>query len=230
MGDQWLREYEKAKKSAQQLAVQLENQDASRKPDARQAALLRGQMTQVRQEVSHLEKSLMAMSQNTQAYGVTRKELARRGDLLAALSDQAEQLQETVKTGIRRRVEASSSSSGADPPWRSDRQSGSRFENGSSDAGGCLSTAQEIMQQDESLDFLHGTVQNLKGMGTNISNEIDLHCSLLGDLEDQTDMATAKVRQQRAKLDQLSDQNTTCFLWMCICVLLVILFVLLVFF
>lgn len=228
MGDQWLKDYEKAKKSAQQLAMQLESQDAAKRPDARQAALLRGQMAQVRQEVSHLEKSLMAMSQNTQAYGVTRKELSRRGDLLATLSDQVEQLQEAVKTGARRRLEASSSSSAADPPpWRSERN-GCRNDDGD-DSGGCLNTEHEMLRQDESLDFLHGTVHNLKGMGQNISTEIDLHCRLLGDLEDGTDASLAKVRQNRQKLDQLSEQNTTCCLWMCICVLIFILFVLLVF-
>jgi len=89
---------------------------------------------------------------------------------------------------------------------------------------------QEIEQQDECLDFLHGTVSNLKNMGGDISNEIDLHCKLLGEMEEQTGSQISKIKQQAARFDFLTEQNANCSLWVCICVMLVTLFVLLVFF
>merc|ERR1719217_1618405 len=137
--------------------------------------MMRGNMASLRQEGSHLQKTLMAMSQNTTAYDVTRKELSRRGDLLSQLSDTTEQLQEAIRSGARRRIEASSGGA----TWREERVDPGGAEN--------YSQEQELLQQDESLDFLSGTVRNLKNMGGQIGQEIDLHCRLLGELEDQTE-------------------------------------------
>jgi len=226
MGDQWLRDFEKAKKNASQLAREVQGSDApERKPDARQAALLRGNLAQIRQEVSHLEKSLMAISQNTQAYNVTRKELSRRGDLLAELSEQVEGIQESVRSGVRRRLESS------EPPWR-DREARAKEEIAREGSGRDLELMreQELQNQDDTLDFLHGTVQNLKSMGGNMGQEIDLHVSLLGELEDQSDNSKSRMKQQQGRLSKLSEQSSTCYLWIYNIIMLVILFVLLVFF
>lgn len=229
MGDQWLRDFEKAKTTALQLAKDAQSQGSNgHTHDARQAALLRGKQAQLRQEVSHLEQSLMAISQNTTAYNVTRKELSRRGDLLAQLSEQVEGIQEAVRACMRRRVDAS------EAPWKdhssqSGRANGTR-DNDDGDRDLLALGEQEIRNQDDTLDFLHGTVQNLKMMGSDISNEIDLHCQLLGDLADQTDSSTSKMRQAKRKLDSLSESNPTCYLWVYICVLIVALLVMVIFF
>merc|ERR1740129_2701962 len=89
---------------------------------------------------------------------------------------------------------------------------------------------EEVRNQDATLDFLHGSVSNLKNMGGEISKEIDLHCTLLNDLEGQADTNTRNLRQQQAKLEQLAQQVPTCYLWAYICCVSTILFVLLVFF
>merc|ERR1711862_439794 len=89
---------------------------------------------------------------------------------------------------------------------------------------------QQVARQDDTLDFLHGTVQNLKGIGGNISKEIDLHNTLLGDLEDQTDSATLLTRKHRATIERLQQQSPTCCLWMYIGVMSLILACLLLFF
>lgn len=217
MGDQWLRDYEKARKNAQQLMREV---DQGPKPEARHAALLRGNMANLKQETSNLEKTLMAISQNTQAYAVTKKEVARRGDLVAELNDQVERLQDAIRNGARRRLEASGPSESS---WRSQE-----FHDSGGDA--VSAAAQEQLTQDDTLDFLHGTVQNLKGIGGNISKEIDLHNTLLGDLEDQTDVATLLTRKHRATLERLSQQSPTCCLWVYIAVMSLILVVLLLFF
>lgn len=166
----------------------------------------------------------MTISQNTAAHNVTRKELSRRGDLLARLSDEVERVQETVRTGARRRAEV------AEPSWRENGHGRNGGDSHSSGRQGAYCAQQELQEQDEALDFLHGTVQNLKTMGGDISQEIDLHCKLLGELEDQTDNSTAKARQQRMRLGEIGEQGTSCALWACICVLISVLFVLLVFF
>mmetsp|Transcript_30158 Transcript_30158/g.70162 ORF Transcript_30158/g.70162 Transcript_30158/m.70162 type:complete len:227 (+) Transcript_30158:164-844(+) len=226
MGERWLGDFEKAKKTALELARKLQSQGESQ-PDPRQAAVLRVSMAQLRQEVSHLEQSLMTTSQNAQAHGVTRKELSRRGDLLAGLSEQVENIQEAVRSGMRRRVDS------AEAPWRDGRASD--FSNGSRgervpEGDLMLMADREMGNQDETLDFLLGTVHNLKNMGGDISQEIDLHCQLLGEAESQTESLLGKNRQQQTRLSVLKEEPVTCYLWVCICVLLVTLFVLLVFF
>lgn len=231
--DQWVRDYEKAHKNASSLAREVhQQQNGDRKVEARQSALLRGKMASLRQDVSHLEQALMASSQNTQAYGVTRKELARRGDLLAKLSEQAEGIQEAVRTGVRRRLESSEQQpSGRDTPWAREGRGGRDDPEAGASGRDLLALGeQEIEQQDESLDFLHGCVSNLKNMGGDISNEIDLHCKLLGDMEDQTGSQISKIKQQVARFGILTEQGANCSLWLCICVQSVTLFVLLVFF
>merc|ERR1711908_265262 len=151
-------------------------------------------------DVSHLQQSLMAMSQNTQAYSVTRKEVARRGDMLAQLSDTADSVQEAIKLGARRRIDASASN----VPWREERPEAPQAN---------FSAEQELVEQDETLDFLHGTVKNLKNMGRDIGQEIDLHCRLLGDLEEQTDSTTGKMQRQQSQMKRLAaEQSPTCYL------------------
>mmetsp|Transcript_97076 Transcript_97076/g.153045 ORF Transcript_97076/g.153045 Transcript_97076/m.153045 type:complete len:222 (-) Transcript_97076:49-714(-) len=216
-GDQWVKDYEKAKKTAQQIARDVDC-NGSGKLDPKQAALLRGSMVSLKQDVTHLQQSLMRMSQNTEAYNVTRKELARRGDMLAELSDTSENLQEAVRSGARRRIDAAAQNA----PWREERPQ-------APDANFCAD--QELLQQDETLDFLHGTVKNLKNMGGGISQEIDLHCRLLGELEDQTDDSTGKIQKQQRDLKRLStDQSPSCSLYCYICVMAGLLFVLIFFF
>mmetsp|Transcript_11858 Transcript_11858/g.28274 ORF Transcript_11858/g.28274 Transcript_11858/m.28274 type:complete len:95 (-) Transcript_11858:70-354(-) len=88
----------------------------------------------------------------------------------------------------------------------------------------------ETEHQDESLDLLSGTVKNLKKFGGAISEELDVHCRLLGEMEDQTDDSRHRIRQQQKSLDELSSQSTMCALWACIFAMAVAIFVLLVFF
>lgn len=218
-GDQWLRDFEKAKKTAQQIAREVEGSSGS-KLDAKQAAMVRGNMATLRQEVSHLQQSLMAASQNTTAYNVTRKELSHRGDLLSQLSDNADSLQEAIKSGARRRIEASSGNA----PWRDERYA-------PAESASNFCAEQELVNQDDSLDFLSGTVKNLKNMGGNITQEIDLHCRLLGELEDQTDNTKSKMAKQASQLARLGEeQSPVCYLWVCICIMIAILLVLLLVF
>merc|ERR1712232_103273 len=167
------------------------------------------------------EKTLMAISQNPTAHGATKKEVARRGDLVAELNDQVERIQDAIRNGARRRLDAGGPSESSS--WRSQE---------AYDSGGDTVAAaqQQVARQDDTLDFLQGTVQSLKGIGGNISKEIDLHNTLLGDLEDQTDSATLLTRKHRATIERLQQQSPTCCLWMYIGVMSLILACLLLFF
>lgn len=229
MSDQWLRDYEKAWANAQKLAKEVEGAGTAR--EARKAAMLRGHLAQLKQEVTHLEQSLMAASQNTTAYAITRKELSRRGDLMSQLSEALENLQEAVRTGARRAIDAASASSSQSPWGDRGSKKGAKDTQGMSSSDLMQATDDEIRDQDETLDFLHGTIANLKNIGGEISNEIDLHCRLLGDLEESADSSTAKVQNQKARLQAISEQSSSsCTLWGCACCLFILLLLLLFYF
>merc|ERR1712159_193515 len=98
--------------------------------------------------------------------------------------------------------------SALDSPWRTEGGGSDSF-----DGDLLQSSEMEIKQQDDTLDFLSSAVANLKGVGSHISQEIDLHNKLLGDLESQTDNATENIRRQQARLEKLSQQSPTCCLW-----------------
>mmetsp|Transcript_10513 Transcript_10513/g.30514 ORF Transcript_10513/g.30514 Transcript_10513/m.30514 type:complete len:228 (+) Transcript_10513:120-803(+) len=227
MAEQWLTDFEKARKSALGLARDV-GATQEGKSEAKQAALLRGHLSQLRQDVSHLEKSLMVMSQNTQAYSVTRKELSRRGDLLAQLTQQVEDLQEGIRLSTRRRNDAA-----AEPPWR-DREARRTSRAGGDGAGPAqdfnAACDQETRLQDEAMDFLQGTVRSLKNIGGQISQEVDVHCQMLGELEDCTDDASVRLRQQQVKLSKLTEHSPICYLWAYVVCMSIVLFILLVFF
>lgn len=217
MSEQWLADLEKARKTAVDLARDA-GAKGDKKPDAaaRRSALWRGSLAQLRQDVSHLERGLMTISQNPLAYNVTKKELTRRGDLLAQFSQQVEDLQSAMRSGAM-----SKRSGNGEVPWR-DKASASSEQPRSFD--------EEVAGQDEALDMLHGTVKNLKRMGGEMSAEVNAHNEMLEELEDFTDDCTTQMRQQQVKLDKIRQGNATCYLWSYIACMSVVLFVLVVFF
>lgn len=223
MGDQWLKDFENAKKSSTLLLGEVSNEEfVNRRLDAKRAALLRGRLAQLKSDVTQLQQSLMAISQNIQAHGVTKKELTRRGDLIAQLSETSEEIQEYVRSGVRRPAQSK-----GDASLRRQRMPKEDLKS-MSQADILAFSERENDVHEETLDFLSGTVSNLKSIGGDISSEIDLHCRLLGDLEDQTDDANGKLKKQQSQLRKLGEQSNNCSLWAFIgitaCTLVVLVF------
>lgn len=217
MAELWIKDFEKAKVKALQITRDVENKGRNQQPDPKQSVLMRGDLTQLQQDVSHLQQSLMAMSQNVQSYGVTRKEISRRGDLLSWLSDTVDQLQDAQRSGGRQRMDL------PEMPMQD------AHPNGAHRIGNCQTFQDELQEQDKALDALHGTVRNLKNMGGDISEELDVHCQLLDDIESKTDTVTSQINQQKKRLPQISGQ-TTGSLWCYNITVIIAIFVLLVFF
>merc|ERR1712039_1047529 len=111
--------------------------------------------------------------------------------------------------GVRRRLESSDPpAQSRESPWSRDGRSGRGFDATGASGRDLMALAdQEVNMQDETLDFLSGTVANLKNMGGGISTEIDLHCELLGEMEGQTDGQVSRIKQQSAKLGLLNEQS-----------------------
>eukprot|EP01017_Pseudomicrothorax_dubius_P001091 TRINITY_DN0_c3479_g1_i1.p1 TRINITY_DN0_c3479_g1~~TRINITY_DN0_c3479_g1_i1.p1 ORF type:complete len:129 (+),score=41.07 TRINITY_DN0_c3479_g1_i1:1-387(+) len=68
-----------------------------------------------------------------------------------------------------------------------------------------------IKKQDQHIDTLAGTVSNLKGIGRNIGEELDLHNKLLTDLDAGVDKNTQKMEKTQGRLqDFMKKTNTNC--------------------
>mmetsp|Transcript_41525 Transcript_41525/g.89733 ORF Transcript_41525/g.89733 Transcript_41525/m.89733 type:complete len:228 (+) Transcript_41525:21-704(+) len=226
MAEVWLTDLDKARTSALNIAKTISG--AGLKLEGRQSALVRGQLAQLKQDVSGLERLLMTMSQNTQAYGITKKELSRRGDMLGQLSEQVERMSDCVKnTAQRQQLLRSSQAGGPSSSNYADSRNGNSH--GSQGSAPSKSHDELMSDQDDALDFLQTTVRNLKEMGSGISKEIDTHCEMLGELEERADKTRERVRTQHSRLNDLMENTSTCALWLYITLMSCILFVLMVF-
>lgn len=219
--EQWLKDHTKTTQFAEKLAAEIRtrNDELSAHPNGaagqgKKAAQLRGQMAQFKQEVSQLEKSLMSLSMNPESHGLTRQELARRGDLMREISSRQEYLQEELKSGVRRPLDSALS--------RRAREAAREDLEGCSDEDVRLANQTRLMAQDEQLDCLEGSVYNLKSIGADIGQEVDLHCRLLGDLDEETDKARANIRAQKGSLAAIVEGTSVTCLWVCIVILILL--------
>lgn len=209
-GDLWLKDYEKAVKLAQKLKLDAQRGESG----GRAAALMHGQISALAQDIRHLESSLMSQSDNPASYNVTRAELTRRGDLLAELQRSVERVKEDMRSGVRARCEQMRQM----PSPREDTDTGDRFGH----------NATILAQQDQQIDFLEGSVGNLKNLGLGINSEIDVQLRLLGDLEEGTDKAALKMHSTQNMLVNMMNETSETCLWCTIIFLIVLIVVLLI--
>uniref|UniRef100_A0A0G4GD04 t-SNARE coiled-coil homology domain-containing protein n=1 Tax=Chromera velia CCMP2878 TaxID=1169474 RepID=A0A0G4GD04_9ALVE len=243
-------DYEKAKSLIKQVASEIRKRDSGKPGKARQSAVIRGQLSQLAQELAHLEQSI----------GITpdlpRAEASRRRDKVAKLQEDRQALLRAYQKGLSSKpsppgstaasssskredllnVNASSgcgedsllsaasssfSASGMDPSGR-----GGDLESG--EGGGPLSREQlmakhdqAMMDQEQQLEELEGSVHTLKTVGGCIGEEIDLHCRLLDDVSSDTDKVQEKMKRNQKSLGDLMQRQSTTCLWLAILVLAV---------
>merc|ERR1712080_759353 len=107
---------------------------------------IRGQFTQLQAKVHALEQLLMKLSANPTSYNLTRQEIVRRGDVLAKVKEDIEELKQTLQQDAPQWKALRADKSGYDP-------SDPRF------------LEQLLGRQDAALDDISGSVASLKQMG-----------------------------------------------------------------
>jgi len=181
-------------------------------------------MAQLTKDISHLEQSLINLSSNPAAYNVSRAELLGRQKLTSLLQSELETLNDRFKTGCKynalvdhARYSLSDECTTVD----------------SIDSNTPLKDFQYVQDeiikaQDDQLDYLEGTVHNLKSIGFGISDEIDLHQRLLGELNDAVENAGSRVHTNRTLMARISQRSSSSYL-VCLIVVLIIILILLIF-
>lgn len=81
----------------------------------------------------------------------------------------------------------------------------------------------EFKQQDEIIGNMSKGLDNLKSIGLAIRDETDLHMKLLDNLEDSVDKGNAALKRETARADHITAETRSCWLYMTICILLVVL-------
>eukprot|EP00541_Cyclophora_tenuis_P015204 CAMPEP_0116571608 /NCGR_PEP_ID=MMETSP0397-20121206/17666_1 /TAXON_ID=216820 /ORGANISM="Cyclophora tenuis, Strain ECT3854" /LENGTH=169 /DNA_ID=CAMNT_0004099747 /DNA_START=98 /DNA_END=607 /DNA_ORIENTATION=- len=90
-----------------------------------------------------------------------------------------------------------------------------------------LNVSPALQQQDEMIDELAVGVGRLKQQSQMIGEEAKLHLTLLGDMEDQADMAHAGLTQETQRADQIKERQSVFRLQMIIVGLSILLVILL---
>lgn len=85
-----------------------------------------------------------------------------------------------------------------------------------------------LQQQDEMLDDLANGVERLKHQSLLIGDEAKLHLNLLGDMENQVDVAHSGLEGETRRADHLRQNNTSIWKLQMIVVALAIVLVLLI--
>eukprot|EP00921_Rhytidocystis_pertsovi_P025249 GHVQ01040762.1.p1 GENE.GHVQ01040762.1~~GHVQ01040762.1.p1 ORF type:complete len:340 (+),score=71.21 GHVQ01040762.1:516-1535(+) len=83
-----------------------------------------------------------------------------------------------------------------------------------------------LASQETQLDYLEGTVHNLKSIGNGINEEVTLHQRLLGDLDGEIDESQGRLRREGGRLNSLMRAGGRGVGWlMCLVILLVVVLV-----
>ncbi|KAF4687288.1 hypothetical protein FOZ60_004161 [Perkinsus olseni] len=186
-------------------------------------AVTRGRIAQLRHLHSHLARGLSNLSTEPEAHGLTQREILHRAELLRQLEEDIRRAWSNFQSSLH--------------PRRGlpDLESGSTLEEGGSQVattagsdGNMLSSERLVAQQDEHLDYLRGSVSNLKHIGTAINSEIEVcrspdtlnpsasvevHCKLLDEVHEATDHAHAKQKYAHSMLQHHMEHTSTTFLW-----------------
>eukprot|EP00916_Digyalum_oweni_P009593 GHVL01016177.1.p1 GENE.GHVL01016177.1~~GHVL01016177.1.p1 ORF type:complete len:215 (-),score=38.44 GHVL01016177.1:208-852(-) len=171
------------------------------------------QISLLDQEILTLEQSLIASSENPVAHNVNQQEIQARGKDIVELQRRRENIQS--KYEYQNKNKRSMTNFDYSPV----------FEDNKYEVDFWSSQESLINEQDEQLDFLHGTVQNLKHIGHSINEEIDLHCRLLSNMENATDTTSNKLVVNEVLLKKMMKKrscSSTILLSLTIVLLLII--------
>ena len=154
--------------------------------------------------VSCLSQMLVDMERDPGAQGIGTDELRRRQGLLSNLQLFLENVRELVSR-------------------RSDSARGALFGVASSEGRGDVSrggsetlsneellmqSRRQIEDQDEKLDLIGEGLSRLKGMGYEINSELDLHASLLGEIDVAVDRADTNMRANIRGIETVHRSST----------------------
>jgi len=237
--DLWQLDLAKLRELQETVAALLEEAHANPIPSCgKSAAVLRGYLSRMTQNVAQLEQYLMKASESPELYGIDRLQLQERHEILKhflrARDNQLEVFKELFSqsgAAVARRDSLSAANARSiDDYGDSSTTSGlDDFAAADSVCDSFDAAARTAREQDEQLSFLEGSVQNLKNISYAIKDEVAVHHRLLDATEAEVDRADAQVIRNKALIKKLMKRHSTLFLLLIALALLCLLVLLLVF-
>mmetsp|Transcript_13755 Transcript_13755/g.18903 ORF Transcript_13755/g.18903 Transcript_13755/m.18903 type:complete len:230 (+) Transcript_13755:1-690(+) len=216
--DMWLRELEEAKKSADE-AQELLHERTQAIDSGAEAVRLTGS---IRRKLSGLKSKLdrlEAMLRDRRT--VSEQEGERRHDMVSRLHTRCDQMHSLLNKSADKRV--AFSGVGMEGPARETEQTAEL------DNQGLIIMQRDIMRdQDEQLDDLSRVVSSTKHISIAIGEEVDLHNTLLGELEEEMDTSAWRLKTAIRKSKELLKKSNNCKLYITIGVLVLVLVLILV--
>eukprot|EP01016_Furgasonia_blochmanni_P047280 TRINITY_DN6933_c0_g1_i11.p1 TRINITY_DN6933_c0_g1~~TRINITY_DN6933_c0_g1_i11.p1 ORF type:complete len:266 (-),score=36.60 TRINITY_DN6933_c0_g1_i11:227-1024(-) len=172
-------------------------------------ALLRGQLQDFNSEIDGLMQRIGNYERAPGQYNLTQAEIERRRNMVTPLKSSLDELQK--KATVRNQKQNTNL-------FDENKVNSQRFnevvdtKNMSNQE--MLSMQNNMMKdQDDQLDVLLGTVGNIKKIGKNINEELDVHHKLLDDLDDGVSRNINKMEKTQGKLQDFMQKSSNCCLY-----------------
>ncbi|XP_057441091.1 syntaxin-52-like isoform X2 [Lotus japonicus] len=209
--DSWVKEYNEAVKLADDISTMISERSSSVEsgPEAqRHSSAIRRKITILGTRLDSLQSLLSKLPAGKQP--VSEKELNRRKDMLASLRSRVNEMASTLSM-----PNFSNRDSLFGPEIKPDAMSRT---NGL-DNKGVIGLQRQIMkEQDEGLEKLEESVTSTKHIALAVNEELDLHTSLIDDLDQHVDVTDSRLRRVQKNLAVLNKRtNGGCS---CLCMLL----------
>ncbi|KAK9819807.1 hypothetical protein WJX72_002665 [[Myrmecia] bisecta] len=224
--DVWLKSYEDTKQLANEVVQLIQDRNVrypTGGPDAsRITAVARRKLGSLGTAVDNL-RDLLEADEGT---ATTENEKNRRRDLVTALRARREQMLQSLKrdqnASNRSSLLESGKGSSAAVARETDRTA-------DLDNRGILQMQQHVMrEQDAELAELEKTVTSTRHIALTIDQELDLHTSLLGELDEDVEVSHSRLRAAQKRLRGVMKNSGNCKSMLLIVMLMVILTIVIV--
>eukprot|EP00933_Yihiella_yeosuensis_P008498 TRINITY_DN113978_c0_g1_i1.p1 TRINITY_DN113978_c0_g1~~TRINITY_DN113978_c0_g1_i1.p1 ORF type:complete len:275 (+),score=43.88 TRINITY_DN113978_c0_g1_i1:105-827(+) len=223
----WRQSFQKAKGALAQAThdVQkwelLDSKSApGRSERAKQGAIVRGKISELKNEMDRLKRELDSLSANSTANQVTRKSITQFQDEFTQVSSEVIKLQGRAKGGLTGNAESSLPVS-AFVPNSGGQETGVEIQPVSNRS--LLQQQQQQMQGlEDSCGALEGTVNNLQRVSNMIRGEVVSQNRLLDNANNLTDRVDTNIGRGRNLLSRLQSQHTRCLYVFLVAILVVL--------
>jgi len=212
---EWLSLHEQTE-SELQAAEQDINERAMTQRQRRQTLK---RISDAKENVGRLERSLAKFESNPIKYKIGDGEIQRRKGLLAATKNMATRIDDLSQSSDRSRGGGWRKRTAIEETGETAALSNNQLH---------AQQKQQIAVQDEKLDNILSGVQTLKVMSQDINQELDLQHHLLNDLDGAVDHTDRKIQSNTKKIDQIESKETGSWIPLIIMIVLLALIIMLI--
>lgn len=202
-GPEWISTLDSTEASLRMLQDELTNN-----PQTRHKRNTSKRVTDLKDAVSRLDRTLSKMEAQPVKYKIGEGELNRRRGLLSSCRSLSESCEELMLNGA--------------PRTNRRKKNFEETEETKDQSNSSLLQAQQskINNQDQKLDGILEGVTKLKDMSHDINRELDLHSNLLNDLDSAVENTDTQIQRNTRRIDIIEEKSGG---WCALCTMLLLL-------